>query len=76
MDHVCCYYSRFVDPLELESIPNNNAVLMAVFETYILYCYNLDIYGCCSGSFNFCHDCWTCISGSREPEFGISNKMP
>ena len=57
MDHVCCYCSRFVDPLELESIPDNNAILMAIFETYILHCYNFDVYGYCSRSFNFCHDC-------------------
>ncbi len=49
---------------------------MAVFETYILHCYDLDVCGCCSGSFNFCHDCWTYISGGKEPKFGISNKMP
>ncbi len=49
---------------------------MAVFETYILHRYNLDVCGYCSGSLNFCHDCWTCISGSRELKFSISNKMP
>ncbi len=57
IDHVYCCCSRFVDPLELESIPDNNAVLMAVFETYILYRYNLDVCGYYFGSFNFCHDC-------------------
>ena len=76
MDHVyyCC--SQFVDFSELKSISNNNAVLMTIFETYILYCYNLDVCGCCSESFNFCHNCWTCVSGSKKPKFGISNKMP
>ncbi len=75
MDHVyyCC--SQFVHLLELESIPDNNAVLMATFETHIFHCYDLDICGCCSGSFNFCHDCWTYISKSREPKFSISNKI-
>ncbi len=48
---------------------------MSAFETYILHRCNLDIYSCCSRSFNFCHDCWTCVSGGREPKFGISNKM-
>ncbi len=49
---------------------------MVVFETHILHCYDLDVCGCCSGSFNFCHDYWTCVSGGREPKFRISNKMP
>ncbi len=49
---------------------------MTVFEIYILHCCDLDVYGCCSGSFNFCHDCWTCVSRGKEPKFGISNKMP
>ncbi len=75
MDHVCCCCSQFVDPLELKSIPDNDAVLMAVFETHIFHYCNLDVCGCCSGSFNFCHNCWTYVSGSREPKFGISNKM-
>ncbi len=76
MDHVYCCCSRFVDPLELESIPDNNVVLMAAFETNILHCCIFDVCDCCSGSFNFCHDCWTCVSGGREPKFGISSKMP
>ncbi len=76
MDHVCCYYSRFVDPLELKSISDNNVVLIAAFKTYILHRYDLDVCGCCSGSFNFCHNCWTCVSRGRQPKFGISNKMP
>ncbi len=57
IDHVCCCCSQFLDPLKLESIPDNNAVLMAVFETHILHFYNLDICGCCSGSSNFYHNC-------------------
>ncbi len=76
MDYVCCCCSRFVDPLELESIPDNNAVFMATFETYILHHCNFDVCGFYSGSFNFCHDCWTCVNKGREPKFGISNKMP
>ncbi len=76
MDYVCCCYSRFIDLLELKSIPDNDAVLMAAFKTHILHCCNLDVCGYYSGSFNFCHNCWTCISGVREPKFGISNKMP
>ncbi len=76
IDHVyyCC--SWCVDFLKLESIPDNDAILMAAFETYIHYRYDLDVCSCCSRSFNFCHNCWNCISRSREPKFGISNKMP
>ena len=49
---------------------------MAAFETYILHCYNFHVCDCCFGSFNFCHDCWTCVSKDKEPKFSISNKMP
>ena len=49
---------------------------MAAFETYILHCCDLDVCSYCSGFFNFCYDCWTCVSGDRKPKFGISNKMP
>lgn len=45
-DHVCCCCSRFVDPIELNLIPNNEPILMAVFKTNILHCYDLDICGC------------------------------
>ncbi len=76
MNHVCCCCSRFVDPLELENIPDNDEVLMAAFKTHIVYHYDLDVCGCCSGSFNFCHNCWTCVSRGREPKFNICNKMP
>ena len=76
MDHVYCCYSRFLDLLQSESISNNNAVLIAVFETNVLYYYNLDICGCCSRSFNFCYNCWTCVSRGRKPKFGIFNRMP
>ena len=75
MDHVCCCYSRFVDFWELESIPDNNSVLIAVLETYILHCCDLDLCDCYSGSFNFCHNFLTCISGGRKHTFCISNKM-
>ncbi len=57
MDHFCCCCSQFIDPLKLESIPNNNVILMVVFKTYILHCYYFDIYSYCSKSFNFCYDC-------------------
>ncbi len=57
MDHVYCYCSQFVDPLELESIPDNDVVLIAVFETYIFYCYQLDVCGCCTEYFNYYHNC-------------------
>ena len=57
MDHVYCCYSRFVDFSELKNISNNNTILMAAFEIYILYCCKFDVYSCCSRSFNFCHDC-------------------
>ncbi len=53
IDHVYCCCSRFIDLLELESITDNNAVLMAVFETYILHRYNLDIYGCSDEVYKF-----------------------
>ncbi len=76
IDHVCCCFSQFVDPLKLKSIPDNDAVLMAAFETHILHCCDFDVCGFCSGSFNFCHDCWTYVSEGRELKFGISNKMP
>ncbi len=76
IDHVCCCCNRFVDLLELESISDNNAVLMTIFETYILHYCNFDVCGCCSGSFNFCYDCWTCVSISRKPKFGIFNNIP
>ena len=75
IDYVCCYCSRFVNLSKLESILNNNAVLLAAFETYILHCCDLNVCGYYSGSFNFCHDCWTCVNGGRKPKFGISNKM-
>ncbi len=48
---------------------------MTAFETHILHHCDLDIYDCYSGSFNFYHDCKTCVSGGREPKFDISNKM-
>lgn len=77
IDHIYYYCSRFVNLLQLESILDNNAVLMAAFETNILYHCNCDLCGCCFGlSFNFCHDCWTCVSESAKPKFGIFNKMP
>ncbi len=56
MDHFCCCCNRFVNLLELENIPDNDAVLMTTFKTYILHRCNLDVCGCCSGSFNFCHN--------------------
>ncbi len=76
INHICYYYSQFVDPLELESISDNNAVLMAVFKTNKLYHYDLNVISCCSGSFNFYHDCSTSINEGREPKFGIFNKIP
>ncbi len=75
IDYVCCCCSWFVNLLKLESIPDNDVVLMAVFETYIFYRCDLDVCGYCSKFFNFCYNCWTCISEDREPEFDISNKM-
>ena len=76
IDHVCCCHSRFFDFWELESIFDNNAVLMAIFKTNIFHYCNLDVYGCWSGSFNLCHDCSTCVSGGRKPKFGIFTTMP
>ena len=75
MDNIYCYYSWFVNLLQLESISDMNAVLMVAFETHILHCCNFDVCGCCSGSFNFCHNCWTCVSKGRELKFGISNRI-
>lgn len=75
MDHVCCYCNRFVDPMKANLIPDNELILMTVFETNILYCYNLNICDC-SETLNFCHDCWKQISKGKEPKFGISNKIP
>lgn len=57
INYVCCCSSRFVDLLKLKSIFDNNAVLTAVFETYIFHYYNFNVYGCYSESFNFYHDC-------------------
>ena len=49
---------------------------MAAFKTYILHYYNFDICSCCFRTFNFCYDCWTCVSGKRKPMFNLSNKIP
>ncbi len=76
MDHICCCCSRFVNLLELKSIPDNDVVWMAAFETYILHRCDLDVCGCCSRSIDFCHNCWTCVSRGGEPKFDISNKIP
>lgn len=53
MNHIyyCC--SRFLNLLDLENISDNDLVLIAIFKTYILHCYDLNICYCCSGSFNF-----------------------
>ena len=74
-DYVYCCCSQFVDALQLESISDNDAVLIAAFKTNIFQRCDLDVYGCCFRSLNFCHDCWTCINRSREPKFGIFNRM-
>lgn len=37
IDHMCCCYSRFVDLLKLESISDNDVILMAALETNILH---------------------------------------
>lgn len=76
INHICYYYSRFVHFSQLKSIPNNDTVLMTIFDTNILHCYNFDICSYCSRFFNFCHNYWVCISKGREPKFDISNKMP
>lgn len=57
MKHVCCYCSWFVDPSQLKIFPDNDAVIIAAFETNILRHYDLDICGCCAGTLNFCHNC-------------------
>ena len=75
IDHICCCCSQFVDPLKLESIYDNNAILMAIFETDILHYCNFNICDCYSEFFIFCYNCWTYISGGKKPKFNISNKM-
>lgn len=55
-DHICCFYSQFVDLAVLNLISDNIFILMAVFEINILYSYNLDICNY-SETFNFSHDC-------------------
>lgn len=57
IDYICCYCNQFVDILQLERIFDKDAVFMTIFETNILYCWNLHVCGCCSRSFNFCYDC-------------------
>ncbi len=52
MDNVCYCYSRFVDLIKLNLIPNNKPILMAAFKINILHCYDLDICDC-SENFNF-----------------------
>lgn len=56
IDHICCCCSQFVDPVELNLIPDNEPILIVTFETNILHCSNLDICGCFK-TFNFCHNC-------------------
>ena len=48
---------------------------MTVLKAYILHCCNFVVCGCGSGSFNFDHDCGTCVSVGREPKLSISNKI-
>ncbi len=75
IDHICYCCSWFVNPIELNLILNNEPILMATFETNILYRCDMDICNC-SANFNFCHNCWNQISGGSKPKFGISNTMP
>ncbi len=75
IDHIYYYCNRFVDPIELNLVSDNEPILMAVFETNILYWCNLDICSC-SEIFNFYHDCWNQISGSNKLKFSIFNKIP
>lgn len=56
MDHVCYCCGQFVNLLKLKSIFDNNTILMTIFETNIFHYYNLNVYGYCSKSFNFCYD--------------------
>ncbi len=56
IDHVCCCCGRFVDPVQLNLILDNEPILIAEFETNILHRCDLDFYGC-SETFHFCHDC-------------------
>lgn len=52
MDYTCCCCSRFVNPVELNLIPDNDSIFMAAFETNTLHRCDLDICGC-SETFNF-----------------------
>lgn len=56
LDYICCCYSQFVDPVELNLIYDNELILMAIFEIHILYPCDLNIYSY-SKTFNFCHNC-------------------
>lgn len=56
LDHVCCCFSQFVDSTQLKYISNNNPVVIAAFDTDILYYHKLDFCGHHDGSFNFCYN--------------------
>lgn len=64
-----------MDLSQLEIFFNKNANIMAVLETNILYCCDLDICSCCAITFNFCHNCWTHVNRGKERKFSISNKI-
>lgn len=46
INHICCYYSRFIDPVKLNLIPENKPISIIAFETNIFYYYDLDICVC------------------------------
>lgn len=74
--NVYCCYSWFFDFSQLEIFLDNNTIIIAVFETNILYCYELNICSYYARILNFCYICWTHISRDKEPKFGIFHKMP
>ena len=75
LDHICYYYSCFVNPAQLKHISEINPIIMAVFDTAILPHHNLHCYGYDSESFDFCCVCWNRIKKAQLPKFGIFNKI-
>ena len=75
MDYICYCCSQFIHLSQLKISLNNHFVIMTNFETNILRCCDLNIYGCYTATLNFCYNYLTYISKSKKPEFDISNKM-
>lgn len=75
LDQICCCYSCFVNPIQLEHKFENDPILLAAFDTNIIYLHNLDRCGHDSEFFDFCQECWRYIRDGELPKYGISNKM-